>query len=154
MVEGSFHPETNREGGVLYMNSNISFGDMTDGTSQTAMVSEIRCPKDRGDGRGILHYTENPIYHHNHTPNSLVPDEVREAFCVNTPEAPCIGAFAAWNQRSVIMTARSNHPGGVNLLLGDGSVHFVGETINLDVWRALCTPKRAFDEVIVGGGVF
>jgi prepilin-type N-terminal cleavage/methylation domain-containing protein/prepilin-type processing-associated H-X9-DG protein len=35
------------------------------------------------------------------------------------------------------VTSRSNHPGGVNVLLGDGSVRFVKETTNRAVWRAL-----------------
>jgi prepilin-type processing-associated H-X9-DG protein len=39
-----------------------------------------------------------------------------------------------------IMTiANSAHPGGVNLLLCDGSVHFVTYGINLVTWRALGT---------------
>jgi prepilin-type N-terminal cleavage/methylation domain-containing protein/prepilin-type processing-associated H-X9-DG protein len=38
-----------------------------------------------------------------------------------------------------VLTARSNHPGGVNLLLGDGSVQFVSDQIALEVWRARAT---------------
>jgi len=37
------------------------------------------------------------------------------------------------------ITARSYHPGGVNVLLGDGSVRFVKTTINGATWRALGT---------------
>jgi prepilin-type N-terminal cleavage/methylation domain-containing protein/prepilin-type processing-associated H-X9-DG protein len=37
------------------------------------------------------------------------------------------------------VTARSYHPGGVNALLGDGSVRFVKETIDGRTWRALGT---------------
>jgi prepilin-type N-terminal cleavage/methylation domain-containing protein/prepilin-type processing-associated H-X9-DG protein len=37
------------------------------------------------------------------------------------------------------ITARSMHPGGVNTLLGDGSVRFVKETVQGTVWRALGT---------------
>jgi len=33
--------------------------------------------------------------------------------------------------------ARSGHPGGVNVTLGDGSVRFVSDTIKLETWRAL-----------------
>jgi prepilin-type processing-associated H-X9-DG protein len=35
--------------------------------------------------------------------------------------------------------ARSFHPGGVNVALGDGSVRFVSESIELETWRALGT---------------
>ncbi|ODT97200.1 MAG: hypothetical protein ABS79_07590 [Planctomycetes bacterium SCN 63-9] len=33
----------------------------------------------------------------------------------------------------------SNHPGGVNTLYGDGSVHFIKQNVALNVWRALGT---------------
>src|SRR5262249_59077155 len=33
----------------------------------------------------------------------------------------------------------SYHPGGVNVLFGDGSVKFIKETVALNVWRALST---------------
>ena len=38
-----------------------------------------------------------------------------------------------------IIAPRSTHPGGVNLLTGDGSVKFVKSTVNLQAWRALGT---------------
>ncbi len=37
------------------------------------------------------------------------------------------------------LTARSYHPGGVNALLGDGSVRFVKSTVDGNTWRALGT---------------
>jgi prepilin-type processing-associated H-X9-DG protein len=45
-----------------------------------------------------------------------------------TPSAA--GAYAA---------ARSDHPGGVNVAIADGSVRFVDELIDTSVWRGLAT---------------
>lgn len=137
-----------REPGLFYANSKMNMSDIKDGTSHTAMVCEIRAVKDQKDGRGILHYTEGPLYHHNYTPNSLSSDQVRTTWCASQPEAPCVGAFSGFNDRKLLLTARSSHPGGVNLLLADGSVHFVSETIALDIWQALCTPKAAPGEPV------
>jgi prepilin-type N-terminal cleavage/methylation domain-containing protein/prepilin-type processing-associated H-X9-DG protein len=38
-----------------------------------------------------------------------------------------------------IVSARSNHTGGVNVLYGDGSVDFAGNSIDLRIWRSLGT---------------
>jgi prepilin-type N-terminal cleavage/methylation domain-containing protein/prepilin-type processing-associated H-X9-DG protein len=45
------------------------------------------------------------------------------------------------------VTARSYHPGGVNTLLGDGSVRFVKDTVSGQVWRVNATV--AGGEVVV-----
>ncbi|MHC5542549.1 H-X9-DG-CTERM domain-containing protein, partial [Singulisphaera rosea] len=37
------------------------------------------------------------------------------------------------------VNSRSYHPGGVNTLMGDGSVRFAKNTINGEAWRALGT---------------
>ena len=41
------------------------------------------------------------------------------------------------------------HPGGANILFGDGSVHFIGEAIDIRVYAAMVTRKG--DEVISDG---
>jgi prepilin-type processing-associated H-X9-DG protein len=42
--------------------------------------------------------------------------------------------------------ARSAHPGGVVAAMADGSVRFVGDAIDINVWRAMAT--RSGDEPI------
>ena len=46
-----------------------------------------------------------------------------------------------------MMAASSRHPGGANFLLGDGSVRFIKNSINLPTWRALGT--KAGGEIIL-----
>ena len=143
-----------REGGIFYLNGNMPIARIRDGTSQTAMVSEVR----RGqvhdsppsDFRGVLHFPEGSLYHHNYTPNSLVADTIRASHCPGDESlVPCIGTYSSWKPRSHLLTARSRHCGGVNLALADGSVHFVGETIDLKIWQALCTPAAHSGEPVV-----
>jgi prepilin-type N-terminal cleavage/methylation domain-containing protein/prepilin-type processing-associated H-X9-DG protein len=66
---------------------------------------------------------EHTNYIHAQVPNGTVPD------CLTGACTPPIG----------MSTARSDHPGGINVLMGDGSGRFVQETIAPAVWRALGT---------------
>lgn len=51
----------------------------------------------------------------------------------------CYYPDAGQNAVLVALTAASRHPGGVNTLLGDGSVKFVKETVNPAIWYAIST---------------
>jgi prepilin-type N-terminal cleavage/methylation domain-containing protein/prepilin-type processing-associated H-X9-DG protein len=62
---------------------------------------------------------------------------------VTPPNTRSCGFFTALRAS---MPPSSRHPGGVNFLLGDGSVRFIKNTIDLNSWRALGT--RAGGEVI------
>jgi prepilin-type processing-associated H-X9-DG protein len=47
-----------------------------------------------------------------------------------------------------VYASRSRHPGGVNAILGDGSVRFIKNSINFTTWMALSTTKG--QEIISG----
>jgi prepilin-type processing-associated H-X9-DG protein len=64
---------------------------------------------------------------------------MRKAFCKPTPRTPCIGTSTGYTNRQYILTARSNHPGGVNIALADGSVRFAPDTVGQAVWEAYGT---------------
>lgn len=64
-------------------------------------------------------------YNHVLTPNSRIPD--------------CSDHHALGQITAGCHTARSWHLGGVNTMLGDGSVRFLSEAIDMRVWRALGT---------------
>jgi prepilin-type processing-associated H-X9-DG protein len=69
------------------------------------------------------------------TYNHYYPPNARDWDCVTNDYTPGVGLYTAIGFRA----ARSRHTGGVNLLLGDGSVRFVRETVDLAVWRAAAT---------------
>jgi len=97
----------------------------------TYYSNTLASPLNRGwqgqRGAGWIHGREYwTAYNHYLPPNSNIPDMLT----------------CGWG----VFGARSNHPGGVNVCFGDGSVRFIRDTINLSVWRALAT--RAGGEVV------
>jgi prepilin-type N-terminal cleavage/methylation domain-containing protein/prepilin-type processing-associated H-X9-DG protein len=154
--------------GMFQAKKGFRITDITDGTSNTAMISESTLGEgDENTGtkpgnpqtyyayvaigqplsdancaaattynnanrRGFMWATGEircASYNHYLTPNSATPD------CVTNDLSPGPGQYTAVGFRA----ARSKHPGGVNLALGDGSVRFVSETISLAAWRAIAT---------------
>ena len=139
--------------GVFFMNSKTRFADFLDGSSNTVAAAEVlNVHADGGvsDQRGAW-YPEGAYYHHNYTPNDQTPDQTRSGHCVSTEKAPCIGSFSSFADRQLISTTRSNHPGGVNVLMGDGSVNFVADTVALNVWQAAGTPSSIDGEIVFSG---
>ena len=73
-------------------------------------------------GQWINGHFGNTLYNHYYPPNP-----VGKWDCGNA------------SHNKALSTARSYHPGGVNLLLCDGSARFVANPIKLSVWQALAT---------------
>lgn len=71
------------------------------------------------------------VYNHALTPNANTMD----CMANDTSSTDVATTLAVWGWRA----ARSRHPGGVNVMMADGSGQFVGETIDPAVWRALAT---------------
>ena len=70
------------------------------------------------------------LYNHRQTPNTAVPD--------------CMGVQVSGGVKFIFTpygwrAARSNHPGGVNVLLADGSLRFAGDDVDAGVWKDLAT---------------
>ncbi|MCA9039854.1 MAG: DUF1559 domain-containing protein [Planctomycetaceae bacterium] len=145
--------------GLIFALSHIGFDDVRDGTTHTVVFSEqllgdgtnsvptdsdyryrvIELPMgtqttptacdvatapawsgQRG-GKWVNGHLADAMYNHWYTPNYPLPD--------------CHNGF----HNFALTSARSAHPGGVFAAFLDGSVHFIGESIDTTIWRALGT---------------
>ena len=75
-------------------------------------------------------------------PNSSQPDIVTGGDCLDpgVPSMPC--STISTNSAARMMAARSLHaPGGVNVVMCDGSVRFLANTIGMPVWGRPSPPR-------------
>ncbi len=132
--------------GCFYPWSKTRMTDITDGTSNTAFGSEIILVPDTGshDLRGRVYNTwqGNVLFSTLYPPNTTVGDQ--SDYCIAAPMAPCAGLGGS----NLVQSARSMHPGGVNVLMGDGTVRFVTNSVSVSTWNAVGT--RSTGEVIPG----
>jgi prepilin-type processing-associated H-X9-DG protein len=127
---------------ALGVNYGARVADVVDGMSNTAFFAEyLRGLGASNDFRGHV-WGDQPGYGFIFaalSPNTTANDLLYPGYCVNEPtlNRPC----AAGNGSSTDTAAsRSLHPGGVNVLLGDGSVRFVSNNVNLtQAWQPLAT---------------
>jgi prepilin-type N-terminal cleavage/methylation domain-containing protein/prepilin-type processing-associated H-X9-DG protein len=151
--------------GVFFRASSIKFRDITDGTTHTVAFGEMLL----GNGTADVSPTGQPARDPSRevlvlpTGTLTTPDN-----CTNpakgswwaergvrwmqgsygyslynhyyTPNSPTCDCNAS-SRAAGLTSARSNHPGGVNVLLCDGSVHFVAENVTLEIWRGLATRR-------------
>lgn len=152
--------------GVFFVNSHTQMSQIVDGSSHTALFSESLLGNPEGtplardaqvdykfafrspltesgcnatpqwnvsNARGFSWASGEyrcALYNHFYLPNEEVPD--------------CIGVQLGGGLEEVYTpygwrAARSRHPGGVNVLLADGSARFISDNVHLAVWRGLAT---------------
>ena len=158
--------------GPFYAGSATRFADILDGTTHTAFMSESLLGEGGLSVTGPLPANAQRVYAYLGgaplSPGACAAggawnfDDLRgflwaagEFRCAaynhfyppNAPQWDCMTfgpppdyVTTAWR------AARSLHPGGVNVLLGDGSVQFVSESVDLLTWRARAT--RAGNEAL------
>jgi prepilin-type N-terminal cleavage/methylation domain-containing protein/prepilin-type processing-associated H-X9-DG protein len=76
------------------------------------------------------------IYSHTQTPNR------RSCYWTNVNSFPGVSSDQDYAGATQTMVAASSlHPGGVNVLFMDGSVHFIKNSVNFRPWYAIATPN-------------
>jgi prepilin-type N-terminal cleavage/methylation domain-containing protein/prepilin-type processing-associated H-X9-DG protein len=119
--------------------------DITDGTSSTLMAAEVNQGQGQ-DFRGLTWWAEGSGFTVYRTPNSPLYDYISNGSgapgCVppsqNPLNADCRSRSSPnWNA----FAARSRHTGGVNVVMCDGSVHFISNSISWNTWQAIGTSQ-------------
>ena len=120
--------------GVFYCNSSIRPSDIKDGLSNTLMILEsshygTKVTTDAAGKTVAEKACYNPFFWVNQAGQGyVVPDDGDNRLRIN-------------NRKDAVLNraARSEHPGGINVAMCDGSVHFLQQKVNHDVYQGLCT---------------
>lgn len=138
------------------INVSIRFADVTNGLSNFVAIDELRAGVHEADPRGswalgfigasatarhgMLGFPGND----GGGPNSSFRDADDIVGCSAAKDAlgarfdqlnmPCLKKGNPATETNGQATARSMHPSGVNVLNLDGSVHFVSDSVNMDIW--------------------
>ncbi len=152
---------TEQPRGVFYWRSAVTIANVTDGLSNTAFYSEKR----RGNGSpnpktdmlimGVASSLAQTYQMCRTLPPTALPLTSRQGMswvmgemcCTNynhvstpnTTTCASLGFPGTMANMAMQVPPTSLHPGGVNVLMGDGSVHFVKDSVNLLTWRGLGT---------------
>ena len=159
--------------GVFILGPSISIAEILDGTSQTVMASEQLLGIAGPYSQTSPIPTPSPV---NRAMARLAAGPLTDTACAAAPKGWLLNKGASWFDGNYLNTlynhheppnsraadcityhnpgwkaARSLHPGGVNVLLGDGSSRFVKDSVSPSVWRALAT--RSGGEIVSADGL-
>ncbi len=140
--------------GIFYPLSKVAFHQIHDGASNTVMMGEIltvasgeevpACTSRAEDYRGALWSGSfmATLFTTLYPPNTSIEDVVGYGGCLWTKEAP----VTANTISGMNLSARSMHTGGAHVLMADGAVRMVSNSINATTFQAL--GSRAGKEVV------
>jgi prepilin-type N-terminal cleavage/methylation domain-containing protein/prepilin-type processing-associated H-X9-DG protein len=139
----SYSPNGSNLNGIFYVHSQVRIVDIKDGTANTLLSSEINLVPDNLTGGGCCQgndlrgryynsYFGDTMFTTQQPPNTTVSDVTD--LCLSQPYAPC-----TQSNSQALHFARSRHTSGVNAGLADGSVRFISNNVNAQVYLNLGT---------------
>lgn len=134
------------EGAPFGVRRGDRLAEIIDGTSNTLLMAEVIAPVGQewtgyyaditiaAGGAFMTHYGPN---------TSECERLTRICFADGSNGIPCCRLIGSSyiEVEDMVMSSRSHHSGGVNVLMADGSCRFVSESIALPLWRAIGSSK-------------
>jgi prepilin-type N-terminal cleavage/methylation domain-containing protein/prepilin-type processing-associated H-X9-DG protein len=122
--------------------------DITDGTSNTLMMSEtLRAwSNEDNDWRGDIQNNQGVFrFHTRMLPNSSEADRVKTPWYRDNgdPTMPVAPASSLNPEKSA---ARSRHSGGINVSMCDSSLQFIADEIDLQTWKEMGSMNGGMNE--------
>jgi prepilin-type N-terminal cleavage/methylation domain-containing protein len=118
--------------GIMYRNSSKKMRDVVDGLSNTVMIGEISWDAANCYRTWQRGGSSSPI-----------------ASGKNVRWGINVQRYSSGNFNDV--SFGSQHPGGANFCIGDGSVQFISETVDMDLYRAAASRDRKEVQTALGG---
>ncbi len=147
--------------GITFVNKSLSIAQITDGTSNTFMLLELRAGLNSIDPRGTwamgmcassthcahaVSWGERPNFCDPGATDLIINgNAVIKSMGAETLRAECMyplneGSGGGSSRRS---TARSTHPGGIMVALADASARFISDFIDTGTYQSTNGPKYA-----------
>lgn len=133
---------SNFTGGTMFINSSIGMKHLTDGTTNIFLVGEQSANShfDNPNYTGIEIGTGIPwggTARGDDGTNGFHSNLAGTQYAINSHRKQALPPTSAHRWAVMTRTFDSLHTGGCHFLMADGSVHFVSENMNLDVYRTI-----------------
>ena len=127
--------------GIIRTGFTRNFGIVEDGLSNTMFLSEVTPPTSNA---GAANYSNILMGNGGaFTTHRAINDFLEFDYCVACWNPGTVGkggkavCLQNNNYAAQIHSARSMHPGGVHIAMGDGSIHFLSDTTGTRIWGCL-----------------
>ena len=139
-------------GAPFTYNNAVGLNDIPDGTSNTMAFSEAVINQNPNGYRGVygvvLLSCGSGFTAYNLPNTTKDTDAGRTAWDPNDFDPPFVNYAGGKTWGNATFPAKSKHLGGVNVAMVDGSVQFVSDSVDHEIWKEMSSTKGSFTKAV------